>query len=379
MSENRTAIIAKLVKVAKKHYPSVSPPAGRTVLENLLYACLLENAQFTAADEAFARLEQYSDWNEVRVTTNQELCEAAAALGDPMPAIEHLKLVLHSLFETHYSFDLDFLIKENQGKAIAQLEKYKGVTPFVVSYLVQNSLGGHKIPTSAASLDFAEAIGLVTPKEKESGTVPGFERAVPKTKGPEFFSTMHQLAVDFKNKPRDKQVLAILKEINPVAVKRLEAADAVAKKSAGKPTPSETKPTPTNSVAPKHSPGQNKTPAETKKPVSEAKGVSPAKPASLDKKALPTKALPTDKKGAPAPAGGEKKVSLPPKSNVAKLADKPVAKSNANPPAKPSAKPLPKKVEPSPPAKPGKPTAAATGGKKIMPSAKPTPAKKKPR
>lgn len=373
MSENRTAIIAKLVKVAKKHYPSVSPPAGRTVLENLLYACLLENAQFTAADEAFARLEQYSDWNEVRVTTNQELCEAAAALGDPLPAIEHLKLVLHSLFETHYSFDLDFLIKENQGKAIAQLEKYKGVTPFVVSYLVQNSLGGHKIPTSAASLDFAEAIGLVTPKEKESGTVPGFERAVPKTKGPEFFSTMHQLAVDFKNKPRDKQILAILKEINPEAVKRLEAADAAAKKSAAKPTPTETKPVPANSVSPKSSSGENKSSAESKKPVPEAKS------ASQDKKALPTKAQPSDKKGPATPSGGEKKVSLPPKSSVAKPAEKPVAKSNAKPPVKPAAKPLPKKVEPTPPAKSGKPAAAAAAGKKPTASGKPTPAKKKPR
>jgi endonuclease-3 len=108
--ENRTAIIGKLVKVAKKHYPVVSPPASRSVLENLLYACLLENSSFAAADEAFARLEQYADWNEVRVTTAQELCEISAALTDPQVAIERLKLALHSIFEIHYSFDLDFLI-----------------------------------------------------------------------------------------------------------------------------------------------------------------------------------------------------------------------------------------------------------------------------
>lgn len=409
MSENRTAIIAKLVKVAKKHYPPVSPPAGRSVLENLLYACLLENAQFTAADEAFARLEQYSDWNEVRVTTNQELCEAAAGLGDALPAIEHLKQVLHSLFETHYSFDLDFLIKENQGKAIAQLEKYKGVTPFVVSYLVQNSLGGHKIPTSAASLDFAEALGLVTPKEKESGTVPGFERAVPKTKGPEFFSTMHQLAVDFKNKPRDKHIVAILKEINPDAVKRMEAADAAAKKSAGKAT-SEVKTAPEKSspskatsskagpsTPSKNAPVETKATVDAKKPAAEPKtatsdkkttpanATTPAKAAAPAKAATPAKATTTtkattsaaDKKGsAPEPAkgkaptvpsgstnkpvaGGEKKVSPPAKANMGKPGQS-----------------APKKPEPTAPAKSGKPAAAA---KKSAPQVKPTPAKKKPR
>lgn len=229
--ENRTAIIAKLVKVAKKHYPVVSPPANRSVLDNLLYACLLENSSFQAADEAFARLEQYSDWNEVRVTTTQELCELAAGLSDPQVAVERLKLALHSIFEVHYAFELDFLLKENQGKVVTQLEKYKGVTPFVVAYLVQNSFGGHKIPTCEASLNFADALGLVTPKEKETGTVPGFERAVPKTKGPEFFSTMHQFAVEFSQSPQDKQILSRVKEVSPDACKRLDAAGLAAKGS----------------------------------------------------------------------------------------------------------------------------------------------------
>jgi len=232
-TENRAAMIAKLVKVAKKHYQPVKPPSTRPVLEHLLYACLLENSDFAAADEAFARLEQYSDWNEVRVSTNQELCEVAAALADPAAAIERLKLTLHSIFETHYMFELDFLLKENQGKAITQLEKYKGVTPFVVSYMVQNSFGGHKIPVCEASLALAEALGLITPKEQEAGAIPGFERAVPKTKGIEFFSTMHQLAVAFRAAPQDKQVLAKLKEINPSVVKRLTADEASSgKKSA---------------------------------------------------------------------------------------------------------------------------------------------------
>jgi hypothetical protein len=400
MSENRTAIIAKLVKVAKKHYPAVSPPAGRTVLENLLYACLLENAQFTAADEAFARLEQYSDWNEVRVTTNQELCEAASALGDALPAIEHLKQVLHSLFETHYSFDLDFLIKENQGKAIAQLEKYKGVTPFVVAYLVQNSLGGHKIPTSEASFDFAEAIGLVTPKEKESGTVPGFERAVPKAKGPEFFSTMHQLAVDFKNKPRDKHIIAILKEINPDAVKRMEAADAAAKKNAAQAAP-EVKPAAANSssgkgAAPKVTvPGPAKSlPVEAKPLVDSNKSSPDPKAVTSDKKnvaakpTVPGKAASTDKKSSGPEAAKGKSVTSPSaptsKSSNGDKKAVPPAKAQATKPvekpnAKPNSKPVPKKPEPSPPAKAGKTGPVAGVGNKKPAPAKPTAAKKKPR
>ncbi|MBL8889381.1 MAG: hypothetical protein JNL67_05350 [Planctomycetaceae bacterium] len=406
MSENRANIIAKLVKVAKKQYPAVSPPAGRSVLENLLYACLLENAQFTAADEAFARLEQYSDWNEVRVTTNQELCEAAASLVDPLPAIEHLKQLLHSLFETHYSFDLDFLIKENQGKAVAQLEKYKGITPFVVAYLVQNSFGGHKIPTSGATLDLADALGLLTPKEKESGVVPGFERAVPKTKGPEFFSTVHQLAVDFKNKPRDKQVLACLKEINPEAVKRLEAADAAAKKAAKSSTepPAVEKPVDAkHALGKKSGDGAKSSEAEKKPTLSGKPGAQDAKShltksnegKSPDAKTAAVKPVatksPPSSAGSPnksAPGGDKKQVATPPSGNKSTATSakttgngpKPSVKPSPKQPEKPVAKPVAKKTEPTQPHKSGKPLKPMeSASKKNAPASKATPPKKKPR
>jgi hypothetical protein len=375
------------------------------VLENLLYACLLENNQFTAADEAFARLEQYSDWNEVRVTTSQELCETAAVLGDPMPAIEHLKQVLHSLFETHYSFDLDFLIKENQGKAIAQLEKYKGMTPFVVSYLVQNSLGGHKIPTCSASLDLADALGLLTAKEKESGVVPGFERAVPKTKGPEFFSTMHQLAVDFKNKPRDKQVLACLKEINPESIKRLEAAEAAAKKANKIAVAEQAASTNNSSATPSSNALSSNTSAE-KKPAIDSKATVDGKKSppvnakgpvvkAEEMKSTESKSSASGKKASPvagnpskSTGSGEKKPSSssPPAAaktpaHSAKPVAKPQEKPNAKPQEKPVAKPAPKKNEPTPPAKPAKQLkpAAEANAKKAPVSSKATPAKKKPR
>jgi endonuclease-3 len=295
-NENRAAAIAKLVKVAKKHYQPVKPPSNRAVLEHMLYACLLENSDFTSADEAFARLEQYSDWNEVRVSTNQELCELAASLADPLAAIERLKLTLHSIFETHYMFELDFLLKENQGKAIAQLEKYKGVTPFVVAYLVQNSFGGHKIPVCEATLALAETLGLITPKERESGSIPGFERAVPKTKGVEFFSTVHQLAVAFRATPQDKQVLAKLKEISPAALKRFEAEEAVAAKQA-KDAKSAAGDSPSSATkAKKKSPPPtataNVSTAEKPSPAAKSGSATPAKKAAAESPKAAGKASP---------------------------------------------------------------------------------------
>jgi endonuclease-3 len=65
---NRADKFQKLFKALRRHFQPVPTPPNRTLLENLLYACCLENSKFDAADEAFARLQQdFFDWNEIRV------------------------------------------------------------------------------------------------------------------------------------------------------------------------------------------------------------------------------------------------------------------------------------------------------------------------
>ena len=220
-ASNRAAKINKLSKVLKKHFQPVKPPSDRTVLEHLLYACCLENADFEQADEAFARLqESYFDWNEVRVTTVAELTESMGCLPDPSAAAMRLKSALHSVFEGQYSFDLDFLRKENLGKAVSRLEGNKGVTPFVVAYVSQNGLNGHAIPIDAAAISLALVIDLITDKEASKGAVPGLERAIPKTKGVEFASMFHKLAVEYHNGPFKPEVRKIVLEIDPDAKDR---------------------------------------------------------------------------------------------------------------------------------------------------------------
>lgn len=221
---NRAATINKLQKVLKQNFQPVKPPADRSVLEHLLYACCLEDADFEQADEAFARLqESYFDWNEVRVTTVNELTESVGCLADPSAAANRIKSALHALFESHYSFDLDFLKKENLGKAVQRFQSYKGVTPFVVSYVTQNGLGGHSIPIDGSAIDLALVIGLITEKEAAKHAIPGLERAVPKTKGVEFGSLLHQLAVSFRRAPHAPATRKLILDIDADAKDRYPA------------------------------------------------------------------------------------------------------------------------------------------------------------
>lgn len=219
---NRSALIKQTHEVLKKHYNPVKPPEDRPLLEHLLYACCLENAHYEAADEAFAKLQQaFFDWNEIRVTTVTELAETMTSLPDPSATASRLKRCLQNIFETHYAFDIELLRKQNLGKAIKELERVDGATPFAVAYVAQNGLGGHSVPTSQGVIDALEVAGVVTPAEAKKGRTPGLERAIPKTKGVEFASLLHQLGADFFSSPFASRTRSILVEISPDAKSRL--------------------------------------------------------------------------------------------------------------------------------------------------------------
>jgi endonuclease-3 len=218
---NRATLINKTAKVLKKHYKPQFPPADRSVLEHLLYACCLENSPQDETDDVFAKLQaNYFDWNEIRVTTVAELSEVMSGLRDPEDAARRLKRTLQSLFETHYSFDVDFFRKQNLGKSVKEIEGFSGVTPFVVSYAAQNALGGHSIPVNASALSLFVILGVINESEAAKKRVPGLERTIAKSKGVEFGSLLQQLAVDYAASPFSSRVRSIVLEIAPDAKDR---------------------------------------------------------------------------------------------------------------------------------------------------------------
>ena len=216
----RAKKIGKIHTVLKKHYQPVKAPA-RPVLEHIIFACCLEDSKYDQANDAFARLQEiYTGWNEVRVTTIAELAEEMSDLPHPKEAAARVKKTLYALFESQYSWDFDTLRKENLGKATQKLAGFKPVTPFVLSYTVQNGLGGHSIPIDKSAMEIMKILDIVTEKEAAKGTVPGMERAIPKTAGADFGSLLHQLAVDFQTTPFSTSLRSIILAIDPTAKER---------------------------------------------------------------------------------------------------------------------------------------------------------------
>jgi endonuclease-3 len=280
---SRTALLTKVHKVLKKHYKPFAPLADRTVLEHLLYGCCLENSPPASADRAYARLvDQFFDWNEVRVSTVRELAEAMESLRDSEEAALRVKSCLQSVFESNYSFDLESLRKQNLGQAIKTLKKYKGTSPFVVGYVVQAALGGHLIPINAGGFQAVHVVGAITPAELADQTAPGMERAITKSKGVEFASLLHQFGVDLSASPYGPGPRKILLEIDPNCKERLPK-----RQSKSAPEPAE--------VAPKSTPATKGT--DKKKAVAADKGKKAAKKhAAKNKKASRAAASATGKK-----------------------------------------------------------------------------------
>ncbi len=246
-ASSRSAQYNNLWKVLKKHYRPMLPPAERPVLETLLFGCCLENARYEAAEEAFAALvHSFFDFNEVRVSSVRELSEVMARLPDPGAAAARVKRILQEIFEATYSFDLEDVRKQNLGPAVERLEKLGGTTKFSVAYTVQAALGGHSIPVDSGTLQALHVVELVDGEDMSTEVVPGLERAIPKNKGAEFGSLLHQLGADFVANPYAPALHEILLQINPDAKARLpkrraaRAAEAGPKHSTGTPTPSET-------------------------------------------------------------------------------------------------------------------------------------------
>ena len=215
-SANRATRIGKLHTLLKKAYKPSLVCENRPLMEHLLYACLLENAPYELADEALARLEQdYFDWNEVRVTTITELAEVLGRLPDATSAAIRLKKNLHGLFESSYTFDLEEVKKQNLGKAVQKFEKLPAMTPFVLAYITQHGLGGHAIPLDSAALRFFWLSDIINESELRTGRVTGLERAIPKSKGVEFASLLHQASVSLNIDPNDETARRIVLTLNP--------------------------------------------------------------------------------------------------------------------------------------------------------------------
>ena len=343
----RAQLLPRLFKALKASYKPVPTNVSRPLLEQVLYACCLENARPEMAEKALAQLlAQSFDLNEVRVTTVAELAEVLHDLPDPARAALSLRRALQSVFESTYNFSLEHAKKHSLAHGLKTLESLHGVPPFVVHHVASTALGGHMIPLDHGAMAGLYLTGLVTQQEYDSGKVPGIERLIPKKSGVEFSSLLHQFGVDCLANLHGATVKKIVQAVNPAAAK-----DRFPKRGESLPAPNPPPPAPGREA--QRAAEAARTAAEEHRPAGPQAAARPAGKTPLPPPGAGPKRA-GDKSGTGKP--GPKPFVVKP--NVGKpITIKPQTAPPApeKPPAKP---PAPAVKKPEPPKKPaGKPAA----------------------
>jgi len=217
----RGPLLAKLLKELKAQYKPEPPPPPRPLLEQVLFACCLENAPQAVAERAFTRLlETAYDLNEIRVTTVAELSESLAELPDPPRAALALRRVLQSVFESTYNYSLEQAGKQTLAHGLRTLENLHGVSPFVLHHVGATALGGHFIPLDLGALSALYLCGIITRSEYDAGRVPGIERAIAKKAAAELNPLLHRFGIDCLQHLHGATVRRIAAAVSPAAKDR---------------------------------------------------------------------------------------------------------------------------------------------------------------
>jgi len=187
-----THVFTVLGKAAKLQEADDSP---RPLLEEFIYALLREGATAAAADDAFAALKKvFFDWNEVRVSSTQEIGEVIGKhLKAPESRSQRIIDFLQEVFEDNYSFDLEPLAKKGLKAASKSLSGYKASTDYAVAWVMQKSLAGHAVPVDGASRRALIRLGMIDENDVAESVRTALEHQVPKAKNGMFVDLMSWL------------------------------------------------------------------------------------------------------------------------------------------------------------------------------------------
>lgn len=188
---NKQTQLAHLQAALKKKTTAAADTPERPVLEEVVYAILRDGATTEQADAAFARLREkdvFVDWNDIRVSSVQEVADAVHGLPGAGDKGERVIKFLQEVFDEIYNFDLGDVAKKGVKQAAKQLARYKsGVNEFAVAWVTQRALGGHAIPLDQPSVRVLQRVAVLDADADDLEAARGtLEHYIPKAAGPDF-------------------------------------------------------------------------------------------------------------------------------------------------------------------------------------------------
>jgi endonuclease III len=197
-TQSKAQFLTDVYTLLKRRYkPKAERNASRlSVLKAVVYGICHEDTTREHANQALSRFkDEFFDWNEVRVSSLEEIQENLAGIPDPEDRARRIRRFLRQLFNRTYGFNLDALAKKPLKEALKVLQNYEAfASDFVTATVIQQALGGHAIPIDKNTHRALARLGINESSIPELRAV--LERAVPKNRGLEFLDLLEDLAND---------------------------------------------------------------------------------------------------------------------------------------------------------------------------------------
>ncbi len=231
----KAQMLTEVQTILQKRYKLEPRTDKLTVLESVVYGICHKDTTREQANQALNRFrDQFFDWNEVRVSSIEEIKGVLAGQPDAESRANMLRRFLRQMFEKEYKFEIDALAKKPLRDSIKILEEYEAMSSdYVIATVIQLALGGHAIPVDSSIRRGLERLGILEEGIADDAARSLLERAVPKNRGAEFVDLMEELTHDtclpgVPDCPRCE-----LRKICPTGQERI-AADKVSAKAAAK-------------------------------------------------------------------------------------------------------------------------------------------------
>ncbi len=195
---SKTQFLAEIHALLKKRY-KIEPSVDKlSVLESVVFGISHEDTTREQANQALSRFkDDFFDWNEVRVSTLEEIQGVLAGMSDVEDRAFRIRRFLRQLFEKTYGFTLDVLAKKPQKESLKALEDYEALgSDYVLATVTRLALAGHAIPVDASTRRALGRLGVAEDDLDIPALRAILERAVPKNRGVEFSDLFEELAHD---------------------------------------------------------------------------------------------------------------------------------------------------------------------------------------
>lgn len=230
---SKTQFLNNIHDLLKKRYKP-KPEKGSTrltVLEAVVYGICHDGTTREQANQALSRFkDEFFDWNEVRVSTVDEIQGVLVGLSDPESRAPRIRRFLRQLFEKTYAFNLEAFVKKPLKESLKALSEYEAFqSDYVEGTVTRLALGGHAIPVDQPTHRVMERLGVIDHNASPVALRSFLERSIPKNRASEFIDLIEDLAHDTCIDPEPDCPRCELRKICPTGLARKEEASLAAK------------------------------------------------------------------------------------------------------------------------------------------------------